>query len=64
MNVTGEWTEVEVPLTNVNGNKTCEGTFEDFWTNYIDADTSMMWVHDGTSTNSHVYIADIKLVTR
>ena len=61
VNVTGEWTEVAVPLTNVHANRTCEGTFEDFWTNYIDADTSMMWVHDGTA-GSHVYIADIKLV--
>ncbi len=65
VNVTDNWTEVEIPLANKSTHAdACEGNFENFWEKFIVGNSSMIYCMDRSSDDVSIYIADIKLVQK
>ena len=63
--VTGDWTEVEVPLANLSNTTTaCEGNFENFWERFVTNNSSMIYCSGRSSDDVSIYIADIWLVKK
>ena len=63
--VTGNWTEVEIPLANKSTHaEACEGNFENFWEKFVTESSSMIYGMDRSSDDVSIYIADISLVKK
>ena len=65
VNVTDNWTEVEIPLANKSSHaEACDGNFENFWEKFIVGNSSMIYCMDRSSDDVSIYITDIKLVQK